>query len=87
MPRRNAIIFAGPVIFLLAVSLLPYIWIVLAGFKKRIDLLTLDPRWIFEPTWVNYSDILYKGFDNYLLNSIIIGFSSTALTVVWAIAT
>ncbi len=82
MTRRNPFVFAVPLVFLMAVALLPYIWILLASFKKRTDLISPVPKWIFEPTGVNYSDILYKGFDGYLLNSIIIGFSSTALTVV-----
>ena len=82
MTRRNPFVFAVPLVFLLAVALLPYIWILLASFKKRTDLISPVPKWIFEPTGVNYSDILYKGFDGYLLNSIIIGFSSTALTIV-----
>ncbi len=81
MPRRSIVGFAVPLIVLLSVALLPYIWIVLASFKTRSDLISPIPKWFFDPTGINYSDILYKGFDGYLLNSIIIGFSSTALTV------
>ncbi len=81
MTRRNPFVFAIPLVFLMAVALLPYVWIVLASFKTRTDLISRVPKWFFEPTGINYSDILYKGFDGYLLNSVIIGFSSTALTV------
>ena len=81
MTRRNPFVFAIPLIFLMAVALLPYVWILLASFKARTDLISPVPKWFFEPTGINYSEILYKGFDAYLLNSIIIGFSSTALTV------
>jgi len=81
MTRRNPFFFAVPLIVLLGVALLPYIWILLASFKNRVDLITDTPKWIFEPTTVNYIDIFDKGFDRYLLNSILIGFSSTALCV------
>ncbi len=81
MTRRNPFVFAIPLVFLMAVALLPYVWILLASFKTRTDLISRIPKWFFEPTGINYSDILYKGFDAYLLNSVIIGFSSTALTV------
>ena len=81
MGRRGVLGFAVPLAVLLAAALLPYVWIVLASFKTRTDLISPTPKWIFEPTGVNYADILYKGFDGYLLNSMIIGFSSTALTV------
>ena len=79
MTRRNPFVFAIALVFLMAVALLPYVWILLASFKARTDLISPVPKWFFEPTGINYSEILYKGFDAYLLNSIIIGFSSTAL--------
>mgnify|MGYP001495913378 CR=1 FL=1 len=82
MTRRNPFMFAAPLIFLISVALLPYIWILLASFKTRPDMISPDPKWFFEPTGANYIEILYRGFDAYLLNSVIIGFSSTALTVV-----
>jgi multiple sugar transport system permease protein len=82
MTRRNLFTFIVPLAVLLSVALLPYIWIFLASFKKKSDLISPIPKWFFEPTGINYADILYKGFDTYLMNSIIIGFSSTALTVV-----
>jgi multiple sugar transport system permease protein len=82
MTRRNPLFFAIPLFVLLAVALLPYIWILLASFKERVDLITTDPKWIFTPTTVNYVGIFDKGFDAYLLNSIIIGACSTALTVI-----
>ena len=82
MLRRNWVTFVIPLLLLLAVALIPYIWIVLASFKQRVDLITTEPKWIFEPTVVNYVDIFGKGFDRFLLNSIIIGSSSTALTVI-----
>ena len=79
--RPNPFAFAIPLAVLLVVALFPYIWILLASFKKRIDLITNPPKWIFDPTVINYLTIFDKGFDQYLINSIIIGFSSTFLAV------
>ncbi len=82
MGRRNPLTFVIPLVFLLAISLMPFIWILLASFKKKIDLITNEPKWItFDPTTINYVEIFSKGFDQYFLNSAIIGFSSTFLVV------
>ncbi len=80
--RHNPILWALPLAFLLVVSLVPYVWIILASLKRRADLLTTPPRWIFDPTLENYRQILIeKNFDVYLMNSLIIGVTSTLLAV------
>ena len=82
MRRRNPILWAAPLAILLVVTLLPYAWIVMCSFKARPDLLTTPPKWLFAPTLVNYAQILVeKNFDAYLMNSLVIGLSSTALAV------
>ena len=79
MRRRNALTFIIPLLILIAVSLVPYIWIFLTSFKPRPDIMTVTPKWIFDPVVTNYLQIFDKGFDLYLFNSMIIGFSSTLL--------
>ena len=80
--RHNPFVWSIPLGVLLVIILIPYVWIVLASFKERADLLTVPPRWIFDLTFENYRQILSeKGFDTYLVNSLVIGFSSTALAV------
>jgi multiple sugar transport system permease protein len=78
---HNPFQFFLPLILLLAMALGPYVWIVMASFKRKGDVITAPPKWIFEPTVTNYVEILGKGFDRFLLNSSIIGFSSTAVCV------
>ncbi len=78
---HNPVQFFLPLIILLVISLFPYIWILMASFKRKGDVITASPKWVFEPTLINYIEIFIKGFDSYLLNSSIIGFSSTALCV------
>jgi len=80
--RRNPFLWALPLAVFLAVSLVPYVWLILASFKERPDLLTQPPRWIFSPTLDNYRQILVeKGFDTYLINSLTVGITSTLLAV------
>jgi multiple sugar transport system permease protein len=80
--RSNPLFWAAPLTVLLVISLLPYLWIVLASFKARPDLLTQPPRWVFSPTFENYRQILVeKGFDTYLMNSLTIGIASTVIAV------
>jgi multiple sugar transport system permease protein len=67
---------------LLAVALVPYLWIVLTSFKQRADILVAPPRALITPTLANYAEILTrKGFGDYLGNSLIVGLSSTLLAV------
>ena len=80
--RHNPYLWSIPLAVLLFVILIPYVWIILASFKQHVDLLTAPPKWLFHPTLENYREIFVeKDFDRYLLNSLIVGISSTALAV------
>lgn len=82
MTRVNRLIFAVPVAIILITTVFPYVWIFLASFKEHQDLFAIPLKWVFEPTINNYMEILNKGFGRYLLNSAIVGFSSTVLCLV-----
>ncbi len=59
---------------------LPILWIVLAAFKSKMDILATPPAWIFAPTPYNISDLLTReNVPTFLLNSVII---STAAVVI-----
>lgn len=82
MKSRNGPLFWFALAVLLAVALLPYLWLALTSFKIRPDILVAPPRVLISPTLENYAVILFeKGFGGYLLNSLIVGLSSTALAV------
>ena len=78
----NLVTIVIPMFILLAVALIPYVWIFLTSFKGRADIMNTTPQWLFEPSMANYLSIFHKDFDVYLTNSIIIGFSSTCICVV-----
>ncbi|MEM7047925.1 MAG: carbohydrate ABC transporter permease [Pseudomonadota bacterium] len=70
-------------IVLAVISLAP-IWIMVAtGFKDDVLVQQKEPLWFFfVPTMDNYNFIMTRGkFDTYLWNSIIVGVSSTFLTL------
>lgn len=81
-PLTNALIIVG-ILVVIAVSLLPYVWMVLTSLKTRVDLLSTTPKWIFKPTFDNYIEaFIGKKFLFYLRNSVVVGLLSLALSLV-----
>lgn len=61
---------------------LPVLWIILAAFKTKNDLLAIPPKWIFSPTFANFQDLVTRhDFFQSLRNSFLI----SALAVIVAI--
>jgi multiple sugar transport system permease protein len=66
--------------FILAFFLAPFAWMVLNSFKTPIEVITLPPKLVFEPTTANYENVFRsQNFGRYLLNSIIIGAGSVGI--------
>ena len=82
-PSRPWVAFAWAVLLVAVVfALTPYVWIVLASFKTRVDLFSSVPKWIFTPTFANYPDVFIgKEYWPLAINSLIISLSSTALCI------
>ena len=80
---RPWIAFAWAVLLVaVVVALTPYVWIVLASFKTRVDLFSSVPNWIFTPTLANYPAVFIgKEYWPLAINSLIISLSSTALCI------
>jgi multiple sugar transport system permease protein len=80
--RRPSLLFWFALAVIAGAALFPYVWIVLTSFKARAAILTTPPVWVHAPSLTNYTNMLFeRGFDRYLLNSIIIGLTSTALAL------
>lgn len=79
---RSALFYAGLVAILLVVCF-PFIWMVLASFKTQVQIMSMDKLFVFEPTAGNYKTVFsdYE-FMKPIVNSLIIGVSSTALAIV-----
>lgn len=64
------------------ITLTPYLWMVLASFKNRVDLFASVPKWTFQPTLANYPAVFIdKNYWPLAINSLIISVSSTALCI------
>lgn len=63
-----------------ALSLIPFIWLVLTAFKDRTDILSPVPTLLFSPTWSNFYEAFVVGeFDRYLLNSLVVASGSVVI--------
>lgn len=61
---------------------LPVLWIILAAFKTKSDVLAIPPKWVFSPTLANFADLVSRhDFFSSLQNSFLI----SALAVIVAI--
>jgi multiple sugar transport system permease protein len=61
----------------------PFLWVALQSFKYEIAI--LQGSWVFEPTWFNYSDVLYSRRSDFPINvwnSVIVATSSTFCVLV-----
>lgn len=81
-PRVNVLatilIFAVALIFVF-----PVYWTVCTSFKQPLDILTPQPKILFSPTLENYTYLRESSdFGRYLLNSLVVSVSSTALVCV-----
>lgn len=70
-------------------SVFPVLWIALMSIKRPVDAVALPPKLIFAPTLESYEAILVQGavassvnIRGYLINSLLIGFGSTLVTIV-----
>ncbi len=63
----------------------PVIWIILAAFKTRDDLLAIPPKWIFTPTLENFIDLAGRyDFASSLRSSFLISLSAVLIAIVVA---
>lgn len=64
------------------IALTPYVWMVLASFKNRVDLLSSVPKWTFAPTLANYPAVFIdKEYWPLAINSLLISVSATVLCI------
>jgi multiple sugar transport system permease protein len=85
----NVIIQALIVISALLV-LFPLFWIMLTGFKTRLQTFSMPPAWIFTPTLENFRDVFANevargvGFAQVYMNSVVVAVTATIIPVLLA---
>ena len=63
--------------------LVPVIVLILTSLKTQIQIMSNAPSWIFMPTLGNYQNVLMEqGFFRYMVNSLIVGSTSTFFTLI-----
>jgi multiple sugar transport system permease protein len=81
LSRRNAkLALTAMWCALASFYLFPYVWMVLTGFRRPVD--TLQMRFLFMPTLDGFDTVFGEiGFQNYLLNSLLVAIPSTLMVV------
>ena len=70
------------IIAVLVVNILPWLWMFLAAFKTRVDLLSTKPIWVFKPTLENFpAAFIDHEFLKYLTNSVMISAGTVMLAL------
>ncbi|MBW2057197.1 MAG: carbohydrate ABC transporter permease [Deltaproteobacteria bacterium] len=65
------------------VFFLPVLWIILAAFKTKSDVLAIPPKWIFRPTLANFADLVSRyDFIPSLRNSFLISASAVIIAII-----
>ena len=77
---------AAEVLLLLLVivfCIFPFYWMVTTSLKTQLEALASPPTWIFEPTFANYVQVLFKDkVGQSLINSLIVAVSTTVLALI-----
>ena len=77
------LLFWMALIFILLFFLYPLYWLITTSFKNYIDAFSMPPKFLFKPTFENYSTVFYKSnFLNNIFNSMFCAFGSTAVGIV-----
>lgn len=81
------VLFYLLVAIIIGIFVFPLLWAVLLSFKSPMEIISLSPTLLKEPTLVNYQKLFQSSdipFVKYFLNSVIISISSTVLSVALA---
>ena len=72
---------------LMIISIGPFLWMISSSVKQLTELYTIPPHWIPDmPTLDNYQKVLFdSNIPRYFLNSTVISFGSTALSLLLAV--
>jgi multiple sugar transport system permease protein len=68
----------------------PLFWIVITGFKTRLDTFQIPPVWFFTPTLENFRDVFLGevargvGFGQVYMNSVVVAIAATIIPLVLA---
>jgi len=80
--RQSIILQWVLLVLIILFCLFPFYWMVTTSLKDQIVALEIPPAWVFEVTWSNYEEVLFKdGVGKNLINSIIVAVFTTVLAI------
>ncbi len=81
--RKTSLAMQGGLLLLIILfCIFPFYWMVTTSLKDQIVALQSPPAWIFEVTFSNYTEVLFKdGVGQNLINSLIVAVCTTLVAV------
>jgi multiple sugar transport system permease protein len=67
-------------------SLFPLYWLISTSMKDKVDAFAMPPVWFFAPNLESYETVVSAGFLDSYLNSFIVSVITTALAIVFGVA-
>lgn len=81
-PGRNLPLDILALVLVIVFCIFPFYWMVTTSLKTQLEALASPPSWIFEPTFANYTEVLFKdAVGQSLINSLIVAVTTTALAL------
>ena len=87
-PKKRAlkILYWAAIVVILAITLVPILYLISSSFKKIVDIMNPDKLFIFMPTVQNYIDVFTKyDFVKPLINSLIVSVGATVLACIFGL--
>ncbi|WP_262298401.1 carbohydrate ABC transporter permease [Microvirga sesbaniae] len=76
------IVFYGAVALLVAIVLLPFLWMLLSSLKTQVDIVAWPPKFVFSPTVQNYYKVFEEqDFIRYFINSTVVAFFAVGVSL------
>jgi len=70
-------------LLIIVFCIFPFYWMVTTSLKTQLEALASPPTWIFEPTFANYTQVLFEDkVGQSLINSLIVAVCTTALALI-----
>ncbi|MBO4394396.1 MAG: carbohydrate ABC transporter permease [Spirochaetales bacterium] len=87
MKKRTKTIIQNVILLLIVLlTIFPLFWTFLTSIKANVDAWSMPPKFVFSPTFKNYSIVLFdKGFFGYIRNSLITCVFATAFAMLLGI--
>ena len=84
--RAGSSLLTVATIVLVAVTMVPLLWLLSTSFKTRLDAFAIPPKFVFEPTFENFEAVFSRGtFMDAYLNSFVIVIATTVFAVLFGV--